>query len=856
MTTETTTYRIASIPGDGIGEEVVRATIEVINKLAQTLNTFNIEFTHLPWGTEYYKQHGRYVSEGYLDTLRQFDAGLFGSVGHPDVPDHVSLWGLLLALRSPLQLYANVRPVRTFPGTKSPLTTAVNGIDWVLVRENSEGEYCGQGGRSHTGQPWEAATEVAIFTRVGVERIMRFAFETARSRPRRHLTVVTKSNAMRHGMVLWDEVAEEVAKDFPDVTWDKMLVDAMTLRMISKPESLDTIVGTNLHMDILSDLAAGLAGSIGVAPSSNLDPTRKNPSLFEPVHGSAFDIMGKGVANPVATFWSAAEMLAWLGEKDAAKKLMDCVEKVCAAGILTPDLGGSANTQGVVDAVCKEIEQQLASSHPDLRLAVQSEILDFNANFSSMLSPYPRRQHHDPTRMEPPDLTNGPSEIGSLTAHSKDESQFVGSSSGVYFINTVRRAFSESLDPSGSSPAQDFPQPEDTLVGSDASHKTSPVALQDDQFPCRWAYDSAVAAVLGNAPPLDTARELMMVYFKVWHPLFPFLHGPTFLQAMEGLYSEDRQEPARNEAMADHRHVCWTTIFQCIFNLANSVHPEINLPLESRIESPSSMHSLLGTLTSKHDMLSLQALLACQLYLLARMSLRTASTVGGCMLRSMLHAGLHRCPYRYKELTTHDRQLRKRIFWCAYAIDRYLSQALGLPLGVQDSDIDVCSPNAPEIHIPGMYNRSHFVRSTSYAEQREHRSQLTSNQHLENTSPHAFSAHSSSSAEEAQQNRRELAFASYVESGTLTGRALELFHKSITVRSVPRSSVLFLITDVHKCHVHLSHEDRLFSAEGVSTTNDNNGDAVGEFDFGIVDLLEGSNFDDLADMFGQQYPSF
>lgn len=423
-----------------------------------------------------------------------------------------------------------------------------------------------------------------------------------------------------------------------------------------------------------------------------------------------------------------------------------------------------------------------------------------------MLSPYPRRQHHDPTRMEPPDLTNGPSEIGSLTAHSKDESQFVGSSSGVYFINTVRRAFSESLDPSGSSPAQDFPQPEDTLVGSDASHKTSPVALQDDQFPCRWAYDSAVAAVLGNAPPLDTARELMMVYFKVWHPLFPFLHGPTFLQAMEGLYSEDRQEPARNTPMADHRHVCWTTIFQCIFNLANSVHPEINLPLESRIESPSSMHSLLGTLTSKHDMLSLQALLACQLYLLARMSLRTASTVGGCMLRSMLHAGLHRCPYRYKELTTHDRQLRKRIFWCAYAIDRYLSQALGLPLGVQDSDIDVCSPNAPEIHIPGMYNRSHFVRSTSYAEQREHRSQLTSNQHLENTSPHAFSAHSSSSAEEAQQNRRELAFASYVESGTLTGRALELFHKSITVRSVPRSSVLFLITDVHKWWNNLSIE--------------------------------------------------
>ena len=227
----------------------------------------------------------------------------------------------------------------------------------MLVRENSEGEYSGQGGRSHVGQPWECATEVGIFTRVGIERIMRFAFETARSRPRKLLTVVTKSNAMRNGMVLWDEVAASVAKDFPDVTWDKMLVDAMTIRMVTKPQSVDTVVGTNLHMDILSDLAAALAGSIGVAPSSNLDPTRKNPSLFEPVHGSAFDIIGKGVANPVATFWSAAEMIAWIGEKDAAAKLMKCVESVCAAGVLTPDLGGTSSTQCVVDAVCAEIDK-------------------------------------------------------------------------------------------------------------------------------------------------------------------------------------------------------------------------------------------------------------------------------------------------------------------------------------------------------------------------------------------------------------------------------------------------------------------------------------------------------------------
>lgn len=226
------------------------------------------------------------------------------------------------------------------------------------MRENSEGEYAGQGGRTHLGQPWETATETAIFTRVGIERIMRFAFETAKSRPKKFLTVVTKSNSMRNGMVLWDEIAREVSKDFPDVKWDKMLVDAMTVRMVGKPQSLDTIVGTNLHMDIISDLAAALAGSIGVAPSANLDPTRKNPSIFEPVHGSAFDIMGKGVANPVAAFWSAAEMLSWIGESDAAAFLIKSVEKVCSDGVLTADLGGNSNTAQVTKAVCDEIRRQ------------------------------------------------------------------------------------------------------------------------------------------------------------------------------------------------------------------------------------------------------------------------------------------------------------------------------------------------------------------------------------------------------------------------------------------------------------------------------------------------------------------
>jgi isocitrate/isopropylmalate dehydrogenase len=257
--------------------------------------------------------------------------------------------------------------VRTFPGTTSYLRPSPTGtpvaIDWLLVRENSEGEYAGQGGRSHVGQPWEAATEVAIFTHVAVQRIMRFAFTAARARPKRHLIVVTKSNSMRNGMVLWDEVALEVSREeaFREVKWEKMLVDAMTVRMVTNPDSIDTVVGTNLHMDILSDLAAALAGSIGVAPSANLDPERKAPSMFEPVHGSAFDIMGKGVANPVAAFWSAAEMLRWVGEEDAADKVMGCVERVCYAGILTRDLGGRENTQGVTDAVCREIEKLKSS---------------------------------------------------------------------------------------------------------------------------------------------------------------------------------------------------------------------------------------------------------------------------------------------------------------------------------------------------------------------------------------------------------------------------------------------------------------------------------------------------------------
>ncbi|KAK6351519.1 hypothetical protein TWF718_004677 [Orbilia javanica] len=354
------TYKIASIPADGIGPEVVEAGITVLKCLSKALYAFNLEFEHFNWSSNTYLKTGKYIPDGGLERLKEFDAILFGAVGAPNVPDHISLWGLRLAICQPFQQYANVRPTKIFRGTQSPLRNCNPGdLDWVIVRENSEGEYAGQGGRSHVGQSWEVATEVAIFTRHAVERLIRFAFETARSRPRKLLTVVTKSNAQRNGMVLWDEVAESVAKDFPDVTHDKMLVDAMTVRMTLKPESLDTIVATNLHADIISDLAAALAGSIGIAPTSNLDPTRKNPSMFEPIHGSAFDITGKGIANPVATFWTAAEMLAWLGEEDASNTLMECVERVCEKGIKTADLGGTATTIQVTAAVCEEIERSL-----------------------------------------------------------------------------------------------------------------------------------------------------------------------------------------------------------------------------------------------------------------------------------------------------------------------------------------------------------------------------------------------------------------------------------------------------------------------------------------------------------------
>ncbi len=342
-------YKIASMGGDGIGPEVIGAGVEVLQALGKA-EGFALDVEEYDWSSDRYLRHGAYIPEGGLEKLKKVDAIFFGAVGSQKVADHVSLWGLRLPICQGFDQYANVRPARVLPGVKSPL---VNGkdIDWVVIRENTEGEYAGMGGRAHRGLPIETATDVSVYTRVGVERIQRFAFELARKRPRKKLTLVTKSNAQRHGMVMWDDIFFEVAKDYPDVQWDRELVDAMTTRMVLKPATIDVMVASNLHADILSDLAAALSGSLGIAPTANLNPERLFPSMFEPIHGSAFDITGKGVANPIATFWTGAMMLEHLGETKAAARLMAAIEKATGAGVHTPDLGGKAKTADVTKAV-------------------------------------------------------------------------------------------------------------------------------------------------------------------------------------------------------------------------------------------------------------------------------------------------------------------------------------------------------------------------------------------------------------------------------------------------------------------------------------------------------------------------
>ena len=346
------THRIAVIAGDGIGKEVIPAGIDVI-KMAASQGHFTCEFTELPWGCDFYLQNGRMMDADWLDQLRRFDAIYLGAIGDPRVADHISARELILPFRQRLKQYVNLRPMRLLPGIASPLGgRAAAEIDMVCVRENSEGEYCGIGGRLHGGTPDELAEQTGIFTRRGIERIARYAFELARTRPRKMLASATKSNALQHAMVLWDEVVADVAKDYPEVTLRKYHVDALAARMITHPQTLDVIVASNLFGDILTDIGSAISGSLGVAPGGNINPDRTSPSMFEPIHGSAPDIAGKGIANPIAAIWAGAMMLDHLGERAAHDKILGAIERVIGdERVKTPDLGGKATTADMTRAV-------------------------------------------------------------------------------------------------------------------------------------------------------------------------------------------------------------------------------------------------------------------------------------------------------------------------------------------------------------------------------------------------------------------------------------------------------------------------------------------------------------------------
>ncbi|MCC6992865.1 MAG: tartrate dehydrogenase [Acidobacteria bacterium] len=345
-------YQIAVIAGDGIGKEVTPAALAVTNAVA-TRHGFHVTTTDHPWGCEYYLADGRMMPADALEQLRPADAIYLGAIGAPAVPDHVSVWELILPIRQRFEQFVNLRPMRLLAGVPGPLRDrGPADIDWVCVRENSEGEYAGLGGRLHRGTPHEVAEQTGLFTRRGIDRVVRYACALAMSRPRKLLASATKSNALQHSMVLWDEVVDEVARDFPALTIRKYHVDALAARMVTHPQTLDVMVASNLFGDILTDLGAAVSGSLGVAPGANLNPTREHPSMFEPIHGSAPDIAGRGIANPIGAIGAAALMLDHLGEADAARDMVAALEHVLAEGrVRTPDLGGTATTADMTRAV-------------------------------------------------------------------------------------------------------------------------------------------------------------------------------------------------------------------------------------------------------------------------------------------------------------------------------------------------------------------------------------------------------------------------------------------------------------------------------------------------------------------------
>jgi tartrate dehydrogenase/decarboxylase/D-malate dehydrogenase len=348
-------YRIATIPGDGIGTEVVPAGIRVLDTAARR-HGFALQWEHLPWSCAYYQETGRMMPENGLEQIRRHDAIYLGAVGFPGVPDHVSLWGLLIPIRRRFRQYANVRPVRLLPGLPSPLRDRTPAdIDFQVVRENNEGEYTSIGGRIYEGTDEESALQQVVFTKRGVDRILRYAFEMARSRPKKHLTSATKSNGITVTMPFWDERFKAIAAEYPDVRTDQYHIDILTAHFVRHPDWFDVVVGSNLFGDILSDLGPAIAGTIGIAPSANLNPEREFPSMFEPVHGSAPDIAGQGVANPIGQIWSGAMMLEHLGEAAAAADVVRAIETVVRVGPRTPDMGGTANTVSVGEAIAEAV---------------------------------------------------------------------------------------------------------------------------------------------------------------------------------------------------------------------------------------------------------------------------------------------------------------------------------------------------------------------------------------------------------------------------------------------------------------------------------------------------------------------
>lgn len=349
-------HKIAVIPGDGIGREVAPEGIRVLNAVGKR---FDIQFTwdFFPWGCEHYLSRGEMMSPDGLEKLRVYDAIYLGAVGAPEVPDHVSLWGLLLPIRRTFRQYINLRPVRLLQGIQSPLKEKTPAdIDLIIVRENNEGEYSNIGGMMYAGTDQEMVIQTSVFTRKGIERVMRFAFELAKKRPDKHLTSATKSNGIIYTMPYWDQIFRHVGKEHPDVHADQHHIDGLAAALVLHPERFDVLVASNLFGDILSDLTPALAGSLGIAPSANLNPEYEFPSMFEPVHGSAPDITGKGIANPIGQIWSGAMMLDHLGHPEAARTVEKAIEEVMADGkTLTPDLGGTATTRDVGEAIAEHI---------------------------------------------------------------------------------------------------------------------------------------------------------------------------------------------------------------------------------------------------------------------------------------------------------------------------------------------------------------------------------------------------------------------------------------------------------------------------------------------------------------------